>query len=101
MKGNTVALILRHIPCILDISVNNRPYDTFHLQHEGSCVVILCVRFQVIFWDNSQSVIACSYQLVIFIDMRCYAIRGALNLDVEDRYRASAGLPLSVPSYLF
>lgn len=31
MKGNTVALILRHIPCILDISVNNRPYGTFHV----------------------------------------------------------------------
>ena len=30
-----------------------------------------------------------------------YAIRGDFNFDIEDRYRLSAGMPLSVPSYLF
>lgn len=32
---------------------------------------------------------------------RFYAIRGDFNFDIEDRYRKTAGLPLSVPSYLF
>ncbi len=32
---------------------------------------------------------------------RFYAIRGDFNFDIEDRYRLSAGMPLSVPSYRF
>jgi hypothetical protein len=32
---------------------------------------------------------------------RFYAIRGDFNFDIEDRYRLSAGIPLSVPTYLF
>jgi hypothetical protein len=32
---------------------------------------------------------------------RFYAIRGDFNFDIEDRYRLTAGMPLSVPSYLF
>ena len=32
---------------------------------------------------------------------RFYAIRGDFNFDIEDRYRLTAGLPLSVPTYLF
>lgn len=32
---------------------------------------------------------------------RFYAIRGDFNFDIEDRFRKSSGLPLSVPSYLF
>jgi len=32
---------------------------------------------------------------------RFYAIRGDFNFDIEDLYRVSAGLPLTVPSYLF
>ena len=32
---------------------------------------------------------------------RFYSLRGDFNFDIEDRYRKAAGLPLSVPSYLF
>jgi hypothetical protein len=32
---------------------------------------------------------------------RFYAIRGDFNFDIEDRFRTSSGLPLSVPSKLF
>lgn len=32
---------------------------------------------------------------------RFYAIRGDFNFNLEDRFRLSSGLPLSVPSYLF
>ena len=32
---------------------------------------------------------------------RFYATRGDFNFDIEDRYRVAAGMPLSVPSYLF
>ena len=32
---------------------------------------------------------------------RCHAISGDFNFDIKDRYRASAGLPLSAPSDLF